>query len=320
MARLIWVAALTAATGLGCPASAHADEADAGADAAPASVAIMAAEEAPSRPLPPPDAPAPLPRLHVNPWLASIVAGWGWTFWITTEALRPTLASQYCRWCDRDANGNDTLNSFDKNVRKAVKWYDTAGAAWASDISAFVVLPLLSAGTLAYLEYDQDGFRHAFEDAVIIAEAGAVAAVAGQVMKYTTARARPYAHARAGGEYVPGYGITYVPDDNLSFYSGHATYTFCLATAAGTVASMRGFKGAGWVWAGGLATAALTSYLRVAADRHYATDVLTGAALGTAIGFAFPYFLHKPYFPGTDLRAFGAPVQGGATLHLRGTW
>ena len=41
-----------------------------------------------------------------------------------------------------------------------------------------------------------------------------------------------------------------------------------------------------------MATAGLTGALRIMSDQHYASDVITGAILGTGIGFAVPYFLH----------------------------
>ena len=44
--------------------------------------------------------------------------------------------------------------------------------------------------------------------------------------------------------------------------------------------------------ASGLSMAAFTGYLRIAADKHYLSDVLTGAIVGSAVGFVVPYFLH----------------------------
>ena len=42
------------------------------------------------------------------------------------------------------------------------------------------------------------------------------------------------------------------------------------------------------MWATGLTFAAATAYLRVAADKHYFTDVLASAAIGVAVGWAVP--------------------------------
>jgi membrane-associated phospholipid phosphatase len=78
----------------------------------------------------------------------------------------------------------------------------------------------------------------------------------------------------------------------MSFFSGHTTWAFALAASSGTVASMRGYELAPVVWAVGLPLAAATGYLRIAADRHYLSDVLVGAAVGTAVGIGFPRLMH----------------------------
>jgi membrane-associated phospholipid phosphatase len=41
-----------------------------------------------------------------------------------------------------------------------------------------------------------------------------------------------------------------------------------------------------------MALAATTGYLRIAGDEHHLTDVLAGAAAGTAVGIALPRLLH----------------------------
>ena len=112
-------------------------------------------------------------------------------------------------------------------------------------------------------------------------------------------------------------------DGNLSFFSGHTSFAFSLAVASGTVASMRGYRAAPAVWGVGLGAAAVTGYLRIAADRHYATDVMTGALVGSALGFAVPYLLHRR---GRETREpprlqFGvAPVAGGSVASLGFRW
>ena len=54
-----------------------------------------------------------------------------------------------------------------------------------------------------------------------------------------------------------------------------------VATAAGVVASMRGYRLAPLVWLVGMAIGAATAYTRIASDHHYFTDTLAGAAIGT---------------------------------------
>jgi len=91
---------------------------------------------------------------------------------------------------------------------------------------------------------------------------------------------------------VPG-GTALSRDANLSFPSGHTALGFSLATAAGTVATLRGYRHAPYVWGAGMAVAAFTGYLRLAADKHYASDVLVGALVGSLVGWAVPYLLHR---------------------------
>lgn len=63
--------------------------------------------------------------------------------------------------------------------------------------------------------------------------------------------------------------------------------------------------------------------LRMQADRHYLTDVMAGAALGTITGFALPilghyWFVELPHVPGVASRWTLAPVidaeRWGATV------
>ncbi len=68
-----------------------------------------------------------------------------------------------------------------------------------------------------------------------------------------------------------------------------------LSKASGTPrASLRGYRGAPYVWALGVPLALLSGYLRIAADRHYTSDVLLGAALGSLFGGLVPWLLHRP--------------------------
>jgi hypothetical protein len=86
------------------------------------------------------------------------------------------------------------------------------------------------------------------------------------------------------------------PTDTESFYSGH---TAIAATSAGLVCANHSRMP---LWGHPIAdaaacalstTAALASgFSRIAADRHYATDVLLGFGLGFGTGYAVPVLLH----------------------------
>ncbi len=83
--------------------------------------------------------------------------------------------------------------------------------------------------------------------------------------------------------------------------------------AAGTVSTLRGYPSAPWVWGGGAALAAGAGWLRMAGDAHWLTDVLVGAAVGTAVGVAVPRLLHpREAAPAAGQPAGSAPVVGVA--------
>ena len=78
-----------------------------------------------------------------------------------------------------------------------------------------------------------------------------------------------------------------------SFFSGHASQTFA---SAGVFCQnhrfMKLYRNDGTAWlqcTAGFALAAVTAYLRIASDYHYATDVLVGAAVGTTTGLLIPW-------------------------------
>ena len=128
-------------------------------------------------------------------------------------------------------------------------------------------------------------------DMLVIAEAALLTADLNQLVKYTLGRERPFVHRLEDDDKSQ---TKHPSDNNLSFYSAHTSISFSVVTAAATVATMRGYKGAPLVWALGRPLAAFTGYLRIAADRHYLSDVLVGAVLGSAVGVLAPLLLHGP--------------------------
>ncbi len=127
-------------------------------------------------------------------------------------------------------------------------------------------------------------------DFLIVSEAPVASGLLGEALRFSTGRERPSVRALPPEEKA----MTEHPEENnLSFVSGHAATSFALAVSSGMVASKRGRRLAPVIWAAGLTLAAATSYLRIASDEHYMTDVLGGAALGAAVGLAVP-LLHRP--------------------------
>jgi membrane-associated phospholipid phosphatase len=212
------------------------------------------------------------------------------------ETAKPYIAPSRCLWCARDEHGASTLNGLDDGVRRALVWRRPTVAAAISDVAGLVLVPGVAYGGVAWAS-TRDGAGAAFPvDALLVLEASALAVAATQVVKVAAGRQRPFAHERdeRARELGEGPRPPDSSDENLSFPSGHTSIAMSLATAAGTVASMRGYSGAPVVWATGVPLSLLTGYLRMGADRHYFTDVLAGAALGAACGLLVPLAFHPP--------------------------
>jgi membrane-associated phospholipid phosphatase len=221
--------------------------------------------------------------LRWDPALDATVLTLGVTALVLSEELKPALAPSSCRWC--------AVDSLDEHIRAALLWRDRAAADATSGIVAFVVTPL-ALGGLDALAAARDGVgRYAGEDILLIAEAGVLAADLTELTKVLAARERPFVHALS----PDSKRLTaQAADNNLSFFSGHTSVAFALATAAGTVTTMHRYSWAPAVWGVGLVAASTTGYLRIAADKHWLTDVLVGAAVGSAVGLLVPVAFHAP--------------------------
>ncbi len=219
------------------------------------------------------------------------LAASGWLLYLSSELAKEHLAPSRCRFCD--------ANALDAGARDLLAWDDGDGPRHASDLFAFGLLPAGMAAHQLLAARGEGDLEAGLVDVLLVAEAAALAMDLNQAVKFAVGRQRPFVRYGTAAE----AGRRPDPDDNLSFFSGHTTFTFALAAAAGTVSDLRGYRSAPWVWGVGLGLAATTGYLRIAADRHYLTDVLVGAAVGTAVGIALPRALH-----GREDAGGGAPA------------
>jgi len=197
--------------------------------------------------------------------------------WFAAISQRESIGPAACQWC--------ATNSFDLGVRRALLWRDPLAAEHLVDIVGFAVGPAATLGADLVAAQHDGAWQQSLVDALLVTEAATVASDVNLAVRFAVARQRPWAWAAA-----PSAGRS--RDSNMSFYSGHATMMFAVATAAGTVAEMRGYRWAPLVWLVGMPLALATSYLRIASDDHWTTDVLVGMAAGGAMGFAIPFFAH----------------------------
>jgi membrane-associated phospholipid phosphatase len=108
-------------------------------------------------------------------------------------------------------------------------------------------------------------------------------------------RQRPY--VQTCGKVLPNSTVECQTDSkDRSFFSGHTSLTF---TSAALVCShhlnldlFEDNPADEFSCASAEFAAASTGLLRIMSDNHWASDVLTGAIVGNAVGFGAPYFLH----------------------------
>lgn len=243
--------------------------------------------------------PAPAPaQLKWDPRIDLPVVGVTLVAWLSSDTfLKHSLAPPSCRWC--------VTNGFDTSIRSVFNPSQTpsasgfAGPDAASNVG-LILTPLAMVGVDLLLTLRDGVFGDFPIDVTIIAEATLAALCVTQLVKFSVGRARPYSINAPDG-LVTG------DDNNLSFFSGHTSLTFAVVSAAGTVATLRGYR-LGWLtWAIGYPLAFATSALRLAADKHWASDVLMGMAVGALFGVGIPLLFHGKASPGPQLQVTAAP-------------
>lgn len=230
------------------------------------------------------------------------------TGWVLSEfAFKKQLAAPQCRWCA--TNGFDTAVRVAFNPSLSPSAEGIGPAHVASNLIGFVTLPVVMVGLDALLSWRDGVFMQAFwVDVVLVLEATFSALAVNQAVKFAVGRGRPYTVGASEELLAMGHDPA---DNNLSFFSGHATFTFALTASAATIASLRNYRHAWVLWVVGLPLAATTSILRLAADKHWASDILLGSAIGTAAGMLIPTLLHGRIGP---ITARVTPLSNGLAV------
>jgi membrane-associated phospholipid phosphatase len=263
------------------------------------------------------DQKAPAQPIHLKAHAIVFVAGTATL--VVAGALQTRLAPETCRWCDLHADGTDALNGLDRATRNALLWQHPNSASTVSDVVAYGVVPAVAFGLDGWAAHAAGRGGDFKVDALAIGEAIVLAANATEIVKYAAARQRPFAHARALGEDV---GVAPSSSDNLSFTSAHTAVAFAMTVSAARVMTLRRYGHEKWVWGLGLPAAAAVGYFRIAGDRHYLTDVLGAAGIGTAMGLVVPRlaFTTKPDGSGAGGSVTFAPLISRSMIGISCTW
>jgi membrane-associated phospholipid phosphatase len=239
----------------------------------------------------------------------TVIGIWGL---LSSENAKKELTASGCHWCERDGAGNPTLNAFDAAARDHLRLSDGHTVENAGNALGYAIIPLVTLGGGLLAAGVDHRLKEYPVDLLLFAESAIIAADLNQAVKFAAARERPFVHFTDSDE----ARLSIARSDSLtSFFSGHTTLGFAMATAAGTIASMRHYRLAPLVWVLGVTLATTTGYLRVAADRHYMSDVLVGGFAGSLIGFVNPYFVHRKRW-----RPVVKSVADGALLGVSGSF
>jgi len=249
----------------------------------------------------PANAPAPkLTQLSYDWAVDGIVTGGLAVSTLTLLLLNDKLAPLDCKWCEP--------GSIDGDISRSVLWANPTAANTASNVMQFAI-PVGVMGFGLIQAYRFDDPAAGWSDVLLITEATSLAMLANVIVKYTTGRSRPYVW-QGNADLYPAT----VSDANVSFFGGHTTFVFAVVVSGSTLFFMQDMPGAPWVLGVGLAAASFTAYLRMAADKHYLSDTLVGAGVGSLIGWAVPYLFHRPGKKGPPQAGDLLPAPGGIAI------
>ena len=176
-----------------------------------------------------------------------------------------------------DING---INAFD---RPATRYYGE-GAREASDI----LLTFAYALPLTTLFF-QDTKSEVGTFGIMLAETLLLNEALTGITKTLVERPRPYTY----NPEVPEISKT-GKDGNMSFFSGHTSYTAALSFFSAKVITDHTDNRTVEIiaWTGAALLPAVTGYMRYRAGKHFPTDIITGYIAGAGLGYLVPQ-LHK---------------------------
>ena len=208
-------------------------------------------------------------------------------------------------------------NDFDRAGRDGLRLRDREAALYARDASDVGLTLLFNqrfVDSLFVTWWYHDKGSTALQMALVDGQTIAFAAGVQGFVSGIVGRERPYASAICDKAPEKDADDCAGNDRNRSFFSGHATMAFTLASLTCVHHINLPIYGGGPAEAVPCAATMLVAggvaLMRVVADQHHLTDVITGSFVGTAIGFGIPYLFHY----GWELTPEKVPVLKSAGI------
>ncbi len=247
--------------------------------------------------------------LAVNrPLTGAFIVG-GALIWAGSDRVfQDTLAPKDCRiFCEPE------VNPFDRELSEALTWDDDELPQVLSDAAAYVAIPVVGLGGLAYAALTEGRSKgDLLDDVLVVAETTVVVGLINRATALSFGRTRPRTRNAPIDDPVRDSRQAHE-----SFFSGHTSAAFSVGVAAAQVASLRGYRIAPWLWGSAFVFGATTGYMRLAGADHYPTDVLVGATVATVVGVLWPRLHVRKAAVRVEPLAL---ADGGGGLRLRGAW
>lgn len=217
------------------------------------------------------------------------------------------------RWSARNAFDMDTRHAF-----RLAKPGSRRRADLASDVTLVASLAVLPALSIGVQQWRTGDCAESWDMATDFVESFGLVLLVSESIKLASGRERPF--ATQCGPDAPSDAACRGGDRFRSFISGHATLA---ATGAGLTCAWsvrrkvwgESFMARAAPCGAGVTLALATGSLRVAADRHWMTDVLAGFVIGSAVGYFDtwgPFDLLR--FGDAERSATGRPARFGFVL------
>ncbi len=192
------------------------------------------------------------------------------------------------------------INGFDRS----------ATAQWGpKDRYANALVLTLMAAPLG-LAIRTPGSRQSWIVAAMYGEVSLINNALGELLNGVTNRTRPFVYNDSLD--IP-FEVRSEVEARRAFPSGHTANAFAAAVFLSSVYAKLnpGSSARTWIWAGSLTVAATTGYMRYKGGKHFPTDIISGAIIGSLIGWGVPK-LHE--VDGVNLTI--APSGGGIAIGL----
>lgn len=210
-------------------------------------------------------------------------------FWISAAILASIPAQ--IRYYDMPPSDTGSLDR-QKDLWLMDRWAAGLYSPKISLASDFAILPLVALPMAAtgWESYrGRQTWKAAFSDAVVYGEALTLVSSLDLLVRSLRVHPRPLVY----GKDVPAKDRL-SGEASGSFFSGHASAAFLSAVYFSYTYSLRNPDSdhQALIWTASLGAASMVAGMRVAAGKHYLSDVLVGAAAGSLFGWGLPY-LHR---------------------------